>query len=136
MPYLVDSSSLMILIKNMEERKATKLMQDSKILDLTYYEAGNMLWKHSGLHKYVSKQDLANLTDLTKDVLRKLERISAESDDLPRILEIANREKLTFYDSSYLYIAVAKGLSLVTDDFKLAKASHKYITTKTASEMV
>lgn len=134
MPYLIDASSLMILIKNADEAKVAKVVSGSKVLDLTYYEVGNVLLKQR-LSKFITSQETTALIKLTNEVLDKVERVSAKAGDFQEILGIAIEQKLTFYDSSYVFFAKSEGLTLVTDDLRLAGVSRKYVTTKSASEI-
>lgn len=134
MPYLIDASSLMILIKNADEAKVAKVVSGSKVLDLTYYEVGNVLLKQR-LSKFITSQEITALIKLTNEVLDKVERVSAKAGDFQEILGIAIDQKLTFYDSSYVFFAKSEGLTLVTDDLRLAGVSRKYVTTKSASDI-
>ncbi len=43
------------------------------------------------------------------------------------ILRLAEREGLTYYDASYLYMAIKCKLALVTDDEKLLEKAKKYV---------
>ncbi len=63
-PYLIDASSLMLLLKNGEETRTVEVLGQSRILDLTFYEFGNAIWKEASLSKYIMKEDVENLTVL------------------------------------------------------------------------
>ncbi|MCL5068058.1 MAG: hypothetical protein M1368_06875 [Thaumarchaeota archaeon] len=52
--------------------------------------------------------------------LARIESVKLSTDDFPDILNIARRERLTFYDSSYLYAAKANKMALISDDGKLS----------------
>ena len=56
MKFLFDASSMVHVIKNCEEEKALRLLNDSCVLDLTKYEVGNALWKEHVLHKAIGEK--------------------------------------------------------------------------------
>ncbi len=51
------------------------------------------------------------------------------------VMDIAVKEGVTFYDASYMYIALRNKLTLVTDDRKLMSAARKYVNVVTTSEI-
>ncbi|MEM3974716.1 MAG: type II toxin-antitoxin system VapC family toxin, partial [Ignisphaera sp.] len=51
------------------------------------------------------------------------------------VMDIAVKEGVTFYDASYMYIAMRNKLTLVTDDRKLMSAARKYVNVVTTSEI-
>ncbi len=92
-------------------------LREHFVLDLTFYELGNIVWKRK----------------LGAELLELLEFcrvIYIWHEDLPEILKIARDEGLTFYDASYVHFATKYGLELVTADKKLAKVARKYVKTK------
>ena len=50
-----------------------------------------------------------------------------EIEDPQEILKIAVKENITFYDATYLYMAMKNSLTLVTDDEKLYITAKKYV---------
>ena len=52
-----------------------------------------------------------------------------EIEDPQEILKIAVKENITFYDATYLYMAMKNSLTLVTDDEKLYITAKKYVKT-------
>lgn len=130
MSYLLDASSLLFLIRSTNEERKISVIKEAKVLDLTYYEIGNAVWKESGLLNSLSGENLEKVAEAVKYCFDNMESISLVSDDFASILEIARKEKLTFYDSSYLYVAKKNNMVLVTEDGKLARASKKYTKTR------
>jgi predicted nucleic acid-binding protein len=57
--------------------------------------------------------------------------VTNEGEDFQKILEIAQDEKLSFYDSSYLFFAKQRGLPLVTEDKKLEMKAKKHVEVRT-----
>ncbi len=128
MKYLLDASSLMLLIKKTEVESTVKILQESSILNLTFYEVGNALWKESTLLKFLTPQEAKKLGAMGQIILAKIDKLSSESEDFQKILDIAQDEILSFYDSSYAFFAKQKGLTLVTEDKKLELKAKKYVT--------
>ncbi len=126
MRYLIDASALLLLIKKADVKSTIQLLKDSVILDLTFYETGNAVWKETTL-KYLTAKGAEKLGAAAQIILAKMNRINAEAEDFPEILQIAQTEKLTYYDSSYLYFAKKPNMSLVTEDKELAQKATKYI---------
>ena len=50
-----------------------------------------------------------------------------EIEDPQEILKIAVKENITFYDATYLYMAMKNSLTLVTDDEKLYITANEYV---------
>jgi predicted nucleic acid-binding protein len=129
--YLLDASAFMILIKKANVQGTIECLQDSSILDLTYYEVGNAIWKESILTKFLTPDDTNALKKVAQVILMKTDRITSEPDSFEKILEIAKIEKLTFYDSSYIHFAKEKGLKLITEDKKLKVKAQKHVNVQT-----
>jgi predicted nucleic acid-binding protein len=135
MKYLLDASSLMLLIKKADVKSILEFLQDSLILDLTFYEVGNAVWKESALLKFLTPQEATRLGTLAQTVLAKIGKVTNEGEDFQKILQIAQDEKLSFYDSSYVFFAKQKGLPLVTEDKKLEMSAKKHILVQTLATL-
>jgi predicted nucleic acid-binding protein len=134
--YLLDASAFMILIKKANVQSTIERLQDSSILDLTYYEVGNTIWKESILTKFLTPDDTNSLQKMAQAILMKTDRITSEPDSFEKILEIAKIEKLTFYDSSYIHFAKEKGLKLITEDKKLKVKAQKHVNVQTITTLI
>jgi predicted nucleic acid-binding protein len=128
--YLLDTSSLMLLMKTANLKTQLDFLQTSYLLDLTFYEVGNALWKETCLTKFITKNEAPTLQKNIQIVLTKTDKICCETTDFQKISEIAETENLSFYDSSYLFISQEKGLILVTEDKKLSSKAEKHIEVK------
>ena len=128
--YLLDTSSLMLLMKTANLKTQLNFLQTSYLLDLTFYELGNALWKETCLTKFITKNEAQTLQKNIQIVLTKTDKICCETTDFQKISEIAETENLSFYDSSYLFISQEKGLILVTEDKKLSSKAEKHIEVK------
>ena len=128
--YLLDTSSLMLLMKTANLKTQLNFLQTSYLLDLTFYEVGNALWKETCLTKFITKNEAQTLQKNIQIVLTKTDKICCETTDFQKISEIAETENLSFYDSSYLFVSQEKELILVTEDKKLSSKAEKHIEVK------
>jgi len=55
--------------------------------------------------------------------------------DAKMTLDMGLRESLTFYDASYIKLALESNLELVTDDEKLYRIAGRYIKTFKSGEL-
>lgn len=134
--YLLDASALMLLIKKAETKSTIECLQNSSILDLTYFEVGNAVWKESVLTKLLTPEGAKTLQKTAQVILPEIDHISPETDSFEKILEIAKAEKLTFYDSSYIHFAKQKGLQLITEDKELKTKAQKYVKVQTVTGLL
>ena len=133
MKRLLDASSLILLIKNADVKSTVQCLLDSLILDLTFYEIGNAIWKENTLTKFLTPQEAEKLGTMTQTILAKINRVTSETEAFQKILEIAQTEKLSYYDSSYVYVAKEKALTLITEDKELRTKAQKYVDTRTVA---
>jgi len=136
MTFLFDSSSLILLIRSPHEERKVRTLMETKILDLTYYEIGNTVWKESELLKLLTEDELDKVVNAILKSLASVESIKLSTSDFVGILEIARRERLTFYDSSYLYVAKDNNMTLVSEDGKLSRIAKKYTKTQTVHSLL
>nr|MDO8043460.1 type II toxin-antitoxin system VapC family toxin [Candidatus Baldrarchaeota archaeon] len=113
MSYLLDANAFLYLI-----RQRNIKIKDQYILDLTIYETGNAIWKEHALFKSITLDEALKLMINIQNIVSKMKVIRIQK-DLDKILEIAFRKHLTFYDAAYLYFAKKYNLTLVTNDSKL-----------------
>jgi predicted nucleic acid-binding protein len=135
MKYLLDASSLILLIKKADVKTTIECLQDSLILDLTFYEVGNAVWKEGVLLKYLTPEEAKRIGTIAQTVLAKIGMVTNIDGDFQKILEIAQNEKLSFYDSSYVFFAKQRGLFLVTEDKKLEMKAKKHVAVRTITTL-
>jgi len=125
--YLLDTSALYPLIKLLKE-DLLDYANIIAVLDLTFYEAGNTVWKEwkLGLIK-----DLDRALLMIEEVLKEVNKISIKADEIKSIAKIAVKNSITFYDAAYIYVAEKYGYILVTEDKDILQIYGKAITTKT-----
>jgi len=114
--YLLDASALYPLLLELRENLA-RYASVLAILDLTVYEVGNAVWKE---HRMGRIRDPVLVAKAFSEVLKLMSTLSASS-SIDRVVELAARENLTFYDASYLYVARSRGMKLVTEDRDLLR---------------
>jgi len=92
--------------------------EDFLTLDLAFSEVSNVAWKRIVLfndEKDVVIEQLRNALDF----IEKLCEIVSVKDIVMDTISLAVQEKLPFYDSAFLYLAIKEGTKLLTTDIKL-----------------
>lgn len=110
------------------------ILERTAVLELTYYEVGNALWKELNLLKVISAKECDTLVASMKRMFATAETIGT-SDELGDVLGLAGAEGLTFYDAAYVDAARRGKRTLVTEDVRLSKVAAKYVAVKRASEV-
>jgi predicted nucleic acid-binding protein len=136
MKYLLDASAFILLIKKADIDSTVQCLENSLVLDLTFYEVGNAIWKESSLTKFLTPKEAEKLMTTAETVLANINRVTNEAKDFQKILKIAKTEKLSYYDSSYVYSAKEIGLQLVTEDKELRTKARKYVDAITVSALL
>jgi predicted nucleic acid-binding protein len=122
----------MLLIKKADVQEAVKKLQEAAVLDLTYYEVGNIIWKESALIKFLTLKEADRFGRMAQEIIAKVNQINSKETAFMKILEIARDENLSFYDSSYVHSAKEKGLTLITEDKRLKEKAKKYVNVRDA----
>ncbi len=135
MKYLIDASSLLLLIKNKDIKDILDYLQESVILDLTFYEIGNAIWKESTLTRLITLQEAEKLGTVAQTMLASINRVTIGTEIFQQILRIAQTEKLSYYDSSYIYVAKERSLILITEDKELRTKGQNYVSTKNVAAL-
>jgi predicted nucleic acid-binding protein len=136
MKYLLDASAFILLIKKADIKSVIDCLQDSLVLDLTFYEVGNAIWKESTLTKFLTPEEATKLGTMAQTVLKKLNRIASDPEAFQKILEIAQTEKLSYYDSSYVHYAKEADLPLITEDKELRTKARKHVEVRTVAAVL
>jgi predicted nucleic acid-binding protein len=135
MRFLLDASSTLQLIKKLEEDMALRILSEGCVLDLGKYEVGNAIWKEHILRHTITEDEFDEFFRLLTSVIIHSQIVRVEAQDLPDVAKIAAKEKITFYDASYVEVAKDQKLILITEDEKLGKAAAKYAKTATANDL-
>ena len=117
---IFDASSLYMLLKKRELER----LRDSETLDLAFYEVGNAMLNDLR-RRIITEESFKKATEVLNGIsqLIKVEYFSGL--DASNVSEIAKRSGLTFYDASYLNLALMTGQPLATNDGKLKAEADK-----------
>jgi predicted nucleic acid-binding protein len=117
---IFDASSVYVLVKN----KDLKVLRDSRTLDLAFYEIGNAIIQEQRIG--IIDQKTSNvLLEILQDITAIMDVTKFEELEANKVFEIAHKSRLTFYDASYLSLALNSGEVMVTDGRELATAARK-----------
>ena len=100
------------------ERLASDPPADLYVPDLFYIECANILWKYTRRFSRPLENSLADLSDLSRLVLR----VTSTADLMEEALSLAVQTGLTAYDACYAVLAHRLGLPLVTADKQLCQS--------------
>ncbi|MEM4563012.1 MAG: type II toxin-antitoxin system VapC family toxin [Thermofilum sp.] len=128
MKAIVDASSLLLMIKNVEEEALLDKLDGLATLDLAFYEIGNALWKQV-VRGVASREEVERTALAIGKLLLVKGVIKVGWRDLgySAILNLAVDNGITFYDASYLAASIAFGVPLITEDEKLRRVAAKYV---------
>jgi predicted nucleic acid-binding protein len=132
---LLDASAVLQAIKTFDEEKALRVFDDNCVLDLTKYEVGNGIWKEYALQHAIREEEFHEFLDSLRAVVDRAELLVPDPKNLLEIAQIAAKEKITFYDASYIAMAKIRKLALVTEDSKLSKVASKHAKTKLTRDL-
>ncbi|BEP18343.1 type II toxin-antitoxin system VapC family toxin [Pyrofollis japonicus] len=128
--YLLDASAIYPLVLKLRE-KLLLYTSSFAVLDLTFYEVGNAIWKE---YRRGRIKNPLKTAILFKEVLGAVQVVSIEG-AIDKVAELAINENLTFYDASYLYVARSRGYRLVTEDKELKKYPESISTEQLLAEL-
>lgn len=138
MKYLLDASALLPLVTRHGKQLIVEASRENLVTtDLAIYEACNSLWKLATLLKTISLEDAVDVATTLKDLTMKnvIQPINFAKLDFSHTLNKAYKERLTFYDASYIATAESTEAILVTEDKKLRKAAGKFVKTITYTDL-
>jgi len=116
MSLLFDSSALFAAMKKAE----VEVVLGHHTLSLARYELGNVIWRERILLGKIPTEEAEELAQQLRRILHNMEILDIV-DEEPEILKLASNSLLSFYDSSYVHTSKKLGLTLVTQDKKLAE---------------
>lgn len=126
---LLDASSVVeLLIGESGNGVPTAVLFDEHILDLTFYGAGNALWKLAVARDELSAASLQDAMALLASLQREAAVETVIGPELPDVSQTARNEGLTFYDAAYLHVARRNSLELITEDSALRDAAEQYVS--------
>jgi len=136
--YLLDASALLPLVTRRGKQLIVEASRENLVTtDLAIYEACNSLWKLATLLKTITLQEAVEVATILKDLAMRnvIQAVNFTKLDFTHTLNKAYKERLTFYDTSYIATAESTEAILVTEDEKLRKAASKFIKTITYTDL-
>ncbi|HEX7032763.1 MAG TPA: type II toxin-antitoxin system VapC family toxin [Nitrososphaera sp.] len=121
--FIFDTNALLYVIA---AKNYHRLDANCHILDLAFYEYGNAVLNIlSRRARGISKDEAALFMQSFREVAKFMPIIRLECEAMQPVLELAKKERLTFYDASYLYCSQRFKYALVTGDRKLLSAAKR-----------
>ncbi len=111
-------------ILNLLEEGILPNFHDSSTITLAIFEIGNAVWKHVHLTKKLSQHEGEIIILSATKMIEKMSLINIEVVDA---WKLAIKEGLTYYDASYLQVALSSKSELITDDKRLRDRAEKYV---------
>ncbi len=121
---LFDASSIVEILST-ERQGGADLLKDETRTDLTLFEVGNVVWKTRGQRGLKNPGEATTRVREAGKVLGLMAIAHLEPGEAEYVTEVVLSQGLSFYDASYLYIAIRDGLTLVTEDEAMRKAAIK-----------
>ena len=134
MKSLVFDTSTIINIIQIKHDEAITVFKGQNLLDLSYYELGNVLWKLL-YRSLLDKDEINKVRETIESIWSIFNVLKSTIEDFKKILDIAIENELTFYDASFVYHAQKNDLTLVSDDGKMVKIGKKYGGVITSNEV-
>ena len=113
-----DASSLVAVLLD-DGAPPIDVLFDGHVLDLTFYEAGNVLWKVHALQDRTTAEEHADLVSLLTELRAELVVHDLEEIGFEAVMDVATGTGLTFYDASYLACTERFETLLVSEDAEL-----------------
>ncbi|RLI80257.1 toxin VapC [Archaeoglobales archaeon] len=110
---IFDASSIFVAIKNLK----LDVLRGTTC-ELAKFELGNAVWKEINIHKSVNIDEGLKILDV---LMKALETMNVKNPNWNEVLKLAVKHDLTFYDASYVQLAVESSDVLVTEDKKLSE---------------
>jgi len=136
--YLLDASALLPLVTRRGKQLIVEASRENLVTtDLAIYEACNSLWKLATLLKTISLEDAVDVATTVKDLAIRsvIQPINFTKLDFSQALKRAYKERLTFYDASYIATAESTEAILVTEDERLQRTASKFVKTITYTDL-
>ena len=127
MSYVFDTSSLMAVLLD-DESPGIDVLFDEHTVELTFYEAGNVLWKAGHLQERIGADERPQLIEILEDLRLELVVHGLAELGTNAVLATAIECDLTFYDAAYLRCSETLAATLVTEDRTLQDAGAELVS--------
>ena len=108
------------------------LLQKQYTTILAGFELGNILWKNTILKKTYSPKEAQFMANELENILTGM-RFSYPL--MKDVLKVGIDLRLTYYDASYVQVAIEEGMTLVTEDEKILKRAGKLLKVCSMAEI-
>ena len=119
---------------NLVKKGMLRGFSDGFILDLTIYEAVNVVWKEYYLLNKISMDTAAKFIEVLSKIFEVISVLSVKGLE-SEVFNIAVKHGLTIYDASYVTVAMRRKLTLVTDDKELRETVSHIVKTVTSDDL-
>jgi len=119
---------------NLVKKGMLRGFSDGFILDLTIYEAANVVWKEYYLLNKISMDTAAKFIEVLSKIFEVISVLSVKGLE-SEVFNIAVKHGLTIYDASYVTVAMRRKLTLVTDDKELRETVSHIVKTVTSDDL-
>jgi len=99
------------------------LLSEGVRTELTLFEVGNVIWKTRGPRPSQNDSEAKRRVGDAGRVLSLMLVADLKPSEAEGVIDLILRNGISFYDASYLYIALRDGYTLVTEDEALRKAA-------------
>lgn len=121
-PLVFDTSSLMATLLD-DDAPGVGVVFDEHVLDLTFYEAGNVVWKTTALQDRLTDEERDRLAGLLDDLRREVAVHTLDEVGFEAVMEVAVDADLTFYDAAHVACAREMEGMLVSEDKELREVA-------------
>ena len=125
---IFDASSIFVAVKS----KKLTVLKNGVTVSLARYELGNAVWKEVFSHKTLSVDEGIKLLNV---LMKAIDQLEVKEPDPTKVLETACKYGITFYDASYVQLAIDSSNALVTEDDKLRKKVSKDVKVLSVSDL-
>lgn len=126
MSYVFDTSSLMAVLLD-EDSPDIGVLFDQHVLDLTFYEAGNVVWKAVQLQDRIDGPEAKRLVGLLSDLHREVVVHDLSDLHMEPVFRTAIECEVTYYDAAHVTCADVLGVTLVTEDGELRDSAGEMV---------
>lgn len=128
MSYVFDSSSI---YKAFSFNKLSILGGNYTAI-LSKFELGNVIWKEVTIFKGITEDEGEKLYQF---LLKVLETMNLEDLKYNEVEKIGIKNRISFYDASYVWLARNLSLPLITEDEKLRKKVSGFVNVMSLEEI-
>lgn len=134
MTRLFDTRSLMALCLDSDAPEISTVF-DEHVLDLTFYEAGDAIWKAYTRQDRITAKEHEQLTALVSDLRREVLVHTLADIGFETVMALASETGLTFYDAAHLACAIELDGTLVTEDESSREIAEGHVEVRRVSTL-